>query len=161
MGVRKKVPYERISTRIETDVLVVPRRAAVDRVSDMEKTEGLTAEVKRAALQHLYLRYLLGIGDSGTHNVLVREARDGTGRLIAGIDLEETRARRGASEWRMDHLFKKGPSKRQVELYLPAVSGIKPLSPGQLDPPTREHLTAIGIDIDRLEEKIRLWHKLQ
>ena len=95
MGKRKNIPFELVTTKIETNVKVVPRGEAVRRVSDIERNGQLTDDIKSATLQHLYLRFLLDIGDSGTHNVLIREDYDSTGRLIAGIDLEE---RRGIKE---------------------------------------------------------------
>jgi hypothetical protein len=157
VGCRGKVPCERISSRIETDVLVVPRRAAVDRVSDLEKTGGLTAEVKQAALQHLYFRYLLGIGDSGTHNILVRQDTAASRRLIAGIDLEERRKVHRAKR-RLDHLFKKPGSRRQVLLYGSDVCRIKQLS--GLSPVTLAALSTIGVDVERLVENMQAWHRL-
>jgi hypothetical protein len=161
VGKREGAALEVMSSRLEQGVSVVRRGAAVCRVSDVEGTEQLTEGIMAASLQHLYLRFLFDIGDSGTHNVLVREGNNSTGRLIAGIDLEETRSPRRAPGSRLDHLFKKGPSKRQIELYLPCVSGIKPLCPGQLNSATRGRLAAVGISPQRLEEKIGLWHRLQ
>ena len=72
-----------------TNVPIIPRKEHLDRVIDIEETNQLTDEIKLAALQHLYLRFLLDIGDAGTNNVLIREDIDKTNRLIAGIDLED------------------------------------------------------------------------
>ena len=84
----------------------------------------LTDDIKLAALQHLYLRFLLDLGDSGTHNILIRKDYDNTGRLVAGIDLEEKRGIK-VKESRLDNLFKKGASKKQNRLYQPYVCKIK------------------------------------
>ncbi len=53
----------------------------------------------------------LDIGDSGTHNILIREDHGATGRLVAGIDLEEKITMQGryfpfdgASKFRIDNL---------------------------------------------------------
>ena len=41
---------------------------------------------KSDIIQHLYLRYILGIGDSGHHNIIIVNNRI---QNIAGIDLED------------------------------------------------------------------------
>ena len=160
VGKWKDIPFERESSKIETDVPVVPRGGAVWRVSDVEKNGQLTDGIKSAALQHLYFRFLLDIGDSGTHNILIREDNDTTGRLIAGVDLEEKRAIK-AKKRRLDHLFKKAPSKRQVHLYQSDVCNIKSLSYRQLDQHTIDSLDAVGIDLERLKENMELWDKIE
>ena len=73
VGRRRAIPFEVVNSKIERNVKIVRRRDAVERVSDLEGTDRLTQDIKLAALQHLYLRFLLDIGDSGTHNVLIRE----------------------------------------------------------------------------------------
>jgi hypothetical protein len=159
VGKWKNIPRQRVNSKLETNVEVVPRGKAVMRVSDIEKTGLLTDEIKSATLQHLYLRFLLGIGDSGTNNVLIREDCDSTGRLIAGIDLEE---RRGIveRERRLDHLFKKAPSKIQVCLYESVICKIKSLSYSQLDQHTLDRLGSVNIDLERLKENKELWKRL-
>lgn len=159
VGKWKDIPFERVSSKIETNVPVVPRGGGVWRVSDVEKNGLLTNGIKSAALQHLYFRFLLDIGDSGTHNVIVRKDRDSTDGLIAGIDLEEKRAIK-AKERKLDHLFKKAPSKRQVYLYQSDVCKIKSLSYSQLDQHSLDKLDAVGIDLKRLNENMELWKKL-
>ena len=159
VGKRKNICFELVTTKIEKSVKVVPRGEAVRRVSDIEGTELLTDDIKWASLQHLYLRFLLDIGDSGTHNVLVRKDFDSTGRLIAGIDLEEKRGI-NVKESRLDNLFKKGASKKQNRLYQPHVCNIKQLSYSQLDQHTLCSLSAVGIDSKRLKENMELWESL-
>jgi hypothetical protein len=157
VGRPQNIPFEVVTTRIETNVKVVPRGAAVVRVSEIEPTGRLTEEIKSAILQHLYLRYLLDIGDSGTHNILLREDNRRAGRLIAGIDLEETRNFK-EKERRIDHLFKKLPSRQQRRLYEPHVRKIKPLH--QLNQQTSDLLRAIGVDVTRVIENMGLWEGL-
>ena len=160
VGKWKNIPFNLENTKIEKNVKVVPRGEAVWRVSEMEKNGQLTDEIKSAALQHLYLRYLLDIGDSGTHNILIREDYDSTGRLIAGIDLEERRGIK-EKESRLDHLFKtKKAPKKQIKLYESDVCKIKSLSYSQLDQHTLDRLSAVGIDLKRLKENMELWEKL-
>jgi hypothetical protein len=159
VGKRKNIPFELVTTKIETNAKVVPRGGHVNRVSDIEGTGLLTDDIKSAALQHLYLRFLLDIGDSGTHNVLVREDYGNTGRLITGIDLEETRAIKKKKS-RLDHFFKKAPSKKQNCLYQSDVCKIKSLSYSQLDQHTLDRLRAVGIDLERLKENMELWERL-
>jgi hypothetical protein len=100
----------------------------------------------------------LDIGDSGTHNVLIREDNPANGRFIAGIDLEERRANR-VKESRLDHLFKKPPSKRQISLYESEACKIRSFSDRQLDQHTVDGLIAVGIDLDRLKENMETWER--
>jgi len=53
-------------------------------VSKVDKKE--YENFKNDIIQHLYLRYILGIGDSGHHNIII--VNNGT-QNIAGIDLED------------------------------------------------------------------------
>jgi len=138
---------------------VIPRGGAVWRISDVEKNGQIDDWIKQSALQHLYFRFLLDIGDSGTHNILMRDDHGSTGRLIAGIDLEEKRASR-TKETRLDHLFKKALSKRQVHLYQTEICKIKSMSYGRLDQDTTERLHAVGIDLGRLKSNMELWDNL-
>jgi hypothetical protein len=101
----------------------------------------------------------LYIGDSGTHNILVREDDSRAGRLIAGIDLEEKRAVK-LKESRLDHLFKKSPSKQQRFLYQSEIYAIKTISYCELDHQTLERLEIVGIDMGRLKENMDLWERL-
>ena len=160
VGKRNGIPFDIVSTKIEKDVKVVPRGEHVNRVSDLEGTSLLTDEIKLASLQHLYLRFLLDLGDSGTHNILVRKDYDDTGRLVAGIDLEEKRGIK-VNESRLDHLFKKVASSKQHGLYQSDVCKIKTLSYGQLNQQAIERLNTAGIDMERLQENMDLWERLK
>jgi hypothetical protein len=159
VGRWRNMSFETVTTKIEKDVKVVPRRSHLMRVSDIEGTDQLTNQIKMATLQHLYLRFLLGIGDSGTHNVLVRKDHDRSGRVIAGVDLDERR-RESRMRLRLDCLFKKSPSKKQVQLYQSSVPNIMSLSYRDIDHHTTEQLELIGIDLDRLTENMKLWEAL-
>ena len=160
VGRRGATPFEVVNSKIEKNVKIVKRGDAVDRVSDREGTDQLTQDIKLAALQHLYLRFLLDIGDSGTHNVLIREdVTIAGGRLIAGIDLEETRSFK-VKERKLDCLFKKPPSRRQVQLYGSEVHEIRSFSDVQLDPETSARLEGVGVDLTRLTENMARWRQL-
>ncbi|MEE4601887.1 MAG: hypothetical protein V2J65_11465 [Desulfobacteraceae bacterium] len=82
VGKTGALPFKMVSSKLETDVPVVARGGCVRRVADVESNGRLTNEAKLAALQHLYFRFLLGIGDSGTHQILIREDFKTSGRLI-------------------------------------------------------------------------------
>jgi hypothetical protein len=101
-------------TRVDARARVVQRGTLLERVSEREKVkqggrwerhpefdEGIAV----ASLQHLYFRHLLNVGDSGTHNILVREDRATSGRSIAGIDFDEQR-RRPERRTALGHFFK-------------------------------------------------------
>jgi hypothetical protein len=159
VGRQKDIPFDVVNSKIEMNAKIVRRKDAVDRVSDVEGTERLTEDIKLAALQHLYLRFLLDIGDSGTHNILIREDYPTSGRLISGIDLEEKRGVKKNGS-RLEHLFKKPPSRRQVQLYEADVCRIKSFSDGHLDEQTLGRLRDAGIDLGRLSENMELWEGL-
>jgi hypothetical protein len=159
VGRQKDIPFDVVSSKIEMNVKIVRRKDSVDRVSDVEGTERLTEDIKLAALQHLYLRFLLDVGDSGTHNILIRKDYLTSGRLISGIDLEEKRGVKKNGS-RLEHLFKKPPSRRQVQLYEADVCRIKSFSDGHLDEQTLGRLRDAGIDLGRLSENMELWEGL-
>jgi hypothetical protein len=157
IGKRGDIPWKCTNTEIETNVKVAERGWAVKQVADIEGTEAFTYDIKMATLQHLYLRYLLDIGDFGSHNVLVREAPHRGERLIAGIDLEERRGIK-QNQSRLQRLFKKGIySKDRIALYGSDVDNIRTLSSTQLDDGTLGRLQAVGIDLERLKENITSW----
>jgi hypothetical protein len=143
---------------LNPNAMIVPREMHVMRVSEFEGKALLTDDMKLAALQHLYLRYILGIGDSGTHNVLIRKDYDSTGRLIAGIDLEDKRGNI-AKKSRLSFLFGKLYPKH-IALYGSDIHKIKSLSYSQLDQHTIDRLDAAGIDLERLKENMELWKRL-
>jgi hypothetical protein len=149
-----------VSSKLETDVPVVTRGGCVRRVADVEGNGRLTNEAKLAALQHLYFRFLLDIGDSGTHQILIREDYKTSGRLLAGVDIEE---RRGVKEnhSRIDHLFKKAPSKAQRSLYAPVVGHIRAIDHHHLDRDTLGWLSAVRIDPESVKKNIKAWEGLK
>jgi hypothetical protein len=160
VGKTGNIPFEMVSSKIETDVPVVTKGGCVRRVADVESNGRLTDEIRMATLQHLYFRFLLGIGDSGTHQILVREDHKTSGRLIAGVDIEE---RRGINEndSRLDHLFKKAPSKAQRSLYAPVVGQTRLLGHHHLDQDTLGRLSAVGIDLESVKNNIETWEGLK
>jgi hypothetical protein len=90
-----------VSTRVDQECRVVERGTLVKRVSELEKVKergrfvrhpAFDERVAIASLQHLYFRYLLNLGDSGTHNILIREDWAADGRVIAGIDFDDQRS---------------------------------------------------------------------
>jgi len=159
VGKWENIPFNLKNSKIEKNVKVIPRGGTVWRLREVEKNGQLTDDIKSAALQHLYLRYLLDIGDSGPQNVLIRQDYKNTGRLVAGIDLEERRAIK-EKERRLNHLFKRAPSKIQESLYESDVCKIKSLSYSQLDQHSLDRLSAVGIDLKRLKENMELWESL-
>ena len=160
VGKWENIPFNLKNSKIEKNVKVIPRGGTVWRLREVEKNGQLTDDIKSAALQHLYLRYLLDIGDSGPQNVLIRQDYKNTGRLVAGIDLEERRAIK-EKERRLNHLFKRAPSKIQESLYESDVCKIKSLSYIHIEQRTFDKLSAVGIDLKRLMENMELWERLE
>jgi len=137
------------TTKIDQEVLVLGRRTFVDRVSDREKTDELAREQAEAALQHLYFRYLMNVGDSGTHNILVRHQSSVEGQLVVGIDMEENRS--GTPTGGVLGLLFKRPSKLQVEKYTPLVKTIKQLP--VFNDEARETIADLGVEPNALWER--------
>lgn len=114
------------STGVESDVLIIHRGAHVHRFSEVEDSASEADRVR--VLQHLFICFLLNIGDHGSHNVLFAPHLP---LRVVGIDLEETRtcnislsgARSPAAALAV--LFKR-PSKKQRELYGPLLSRLAP-----------------------------------
>ena len=67
---------------LEGEIDVIKRGTLVNRVSELYNNITVFIKVLPASLQHLFFRYLLEIGDSGFHNVLLRN--DESENLIAG-----------------------------------------------------------------------------
>lgn len=149
---------ERVTTKIETNVEVAHRGTMVSRVSEIEGNNSLTDDIKVACLQHLYLRFLLDIGDSGTHNILVRKDGDNGGRLIAGIDLEEKR-KIAEKKRPLDYLFHI-LSKKQATIYESYLGKIESVKYSQINQKVKNELGAIKIDLERLRENIELWESI-
>jgi hypothetical protein len=112
-------------TLVDCTFRVVERGTLLRRVSELEKQKrgsryvrhpDFDEELAVASLQHLYFRYLLNVGDSGTHNILVREDHPESGRRVAGIDFDEQR-RGGERQTALGYFFKK------EDRYLEAVYG--------------------------------------
>ena len=93
----KLMTPEEADTKIETGKRIACRGSLIDSVADyLDKTKTSTShqeEVVQATLQHFYLRYLLGIGDSNLRNIIVRRdySPPDQPRSVAGIDMEEIR----------------------------------------------------------------------
>jgi len=126
-------------------------RGVVKRISDIISLfpSKFTTEVKNATLQHLYYRYLLNVGDSGTQNVLYRE--DNSPRLVAGIDMEEIRGRdQGAT--RLEYMFNSRYNKK-VALFRDCIKNVKQLEFSKIEE-YRSMFDKLGIDINSIKEKI-------
>lgn len=103
-------------TMVDASFEVIERGSMLRRVMEIEKVKrgsrwvghpAFDVCVAIASLQHLYLRYLFNVGDSGTHNILIREDRATNGRPIAGIDFDALRRdEEPRTHW--DCLFKTG-----------------------------------------------------
>lgn len=123
------------------DLKLIERGSFVDRVSDIDQTKkGLTDEQRVTCLQHLYLRFVLGIGDSGTHNML-----KGSDDRIYGIDLEDMRTFNKFPENKMDMLFVR-VSKKRRKLYEPHLDDVKVIDINNLS-----GLSKLGYDDEYLE----------
>ena len=83
------------SSKIDTERKILPRGSFVRRASDYESMHSkLPPNLAKQMLQHLYLLYLLGVGDVGSHNILIRAGE----KSVVGIDLEEMRKQAPAED---------------------------------------------------------------
>jgi hypothetical protein len=105
--------YTTETTKLEKNVKIL-KRNSIKRVSDIEDT--ITDDMKILVLQHLYIIYLLNVGDYGSHNILVKKDR------ITGIDLEEVR---GTKKLNLMNVFFKKISKKQETIYKSFMKKIK------------------------------------
>jgi hypothetical protein len=142
--------YEVVSSKIETNIKVIKRGSFLSRMSESEEDSGrLPDSVWVAVLQHLYVIYLLGIGDYGSHNILLS-----TSQSIVGIDLEEMRGEKVAED-KLDALFKKLSTKQRqlYSRYLPQIQRFeKPLEDWQ-----EQHLASLGCNkvlIENLQDQL-------
>lgn len=89
----------------------------------------LSDKHKIAAVQYLYLRYVLGIGDSGPWNLLVRYNPIGNleGQIVIGIDLEDMCGTIKSMETPIHPLMNQYSNKYK-SIYGPYVKGIVQLS---------------------------------
>lgn len=147
--------YEIVSSKLEENVPVIVRESYVQRYSEIEDNEIKNEKYKIAVLQHLYLRFLLGIGDSGTHNILVRRDKDKSKRLIVGNDLEEIRLNKNPKNV-YECLFRKVFKKHEklYENYLKKMRIIFSLSDE-----IKKKLERIGMDVKEIEDNIQIWIK--
>jgi hypothetical protein len=147
---------ETITSKIETNVLIIKRNTFVKRVSELEKEVEKMGHLECiACLQHLYFRYLLAIGDSGTHNILLKE--DKSESLVIGIDLEERNARNvKKSDDKMKKLFK-NCSSLQKKIYEPYLKNIKVFE-NKLSNEQQLKLGEININADEINKRIFYWN---
>lgn len=157
VGDPSALDWEVVSTKIETDIKVLKRRSFLSRVSEAEEdSQSLPEQVWVATLQHLYVIYLLGIGDYGSHNILL--TRDKT---IVGIDLEELRGERAPQD-KLDALFKKVSAKNR-QVYRSYVRSIEVFREG-LPEWQQDQLKDAGLSEERLwqlQENIEAFLQLE
>lgn len=137
---------------IDRESIEIYDRGVIKRISDLIGTQYstlLTNDIKLATLQHLYIRYLLDIGDSGTQNVLFRE--DGSAQLVVGVDMEESRTKdQGVTK--LEFLFNKF-SNPVYRTFKDSIQNVIRLTDSQIDK-ISHLLLKLGFDCDRIKEKI-------
>ena len=125
-------------------------------MSELEKeSQKMCPLVCVSCLQHLYLRYLLGIGDSGTHNILFNETQNGDS-LVTGIDLEEVNSSNKMKTIdKMKKLFK-SHSSLQKKIYEPYLNKIKVFD-RKLSNEQEIELVKIRSNTDEINKRITEW----
>jgi hypothetical protein len=84
---------------------ILKRGSFCKRMCDLQPKE-ISSTIADEVVQHLYLRFLLNIGDSGPHNILY-SASSGTGFNVIGVDFDEY-AMNNLKLSRAECLFKRG-----------------------------------------------------
>jgi len=127
-------------------------RGVINRISDIINLDRskFTNDVKIATLQHLYYRYLLNIGDSGTQNVLYREDV-GRSKLIAGVDMEEIRGK-DQGNTKLEYLFNSRYNKK-IKLFKDNIMDITILDSSLLDD-NKKAFAKLGLNINTIKVKI-------
>ena len=173
---------EEADTKIEKGKSIACRGSLVDSVADyLDKTKTSTShreEVVQATLQHFYLRYLLGIGDSNLRNIIVRRdySPPDQPRSVAGIDMEEIRGSYAPEDSKkltilLGNSKKKGlPKKPFREILKTQIASINTFSPEDLIPgdileQVAQFYQVILTDADRevwkseFQERVNVYYK--
>ena len=131
-------------------------RGVIKRISDIITMypNKFTSDIKQATLQHLYFRYLLNIGDSGTQNILYRE--DNSNQLVVGIDMEEIRGK-DQGKTQLEYLFNSKYNKK-IALFRDSIDMVSTIDFTKLEK-HRKSLMEIGIDINDIKKKINKYNE--
>jgi hypothetical protein len=116
---KKMTTSERV-TKLQEPTAIADRGSYIKRLSDLAR-DAITPGIVTDAVNHFYARYVLGIGDTGPHNVLL--ATDGR---VVGIDLEEARTFKVTPTTRMECLVARKFKHR--DLYEAQVGNVVQLS---------------------------------
>ena len=155
VGIRNEnIEFDTVTTKIDANVKVIKRKSFVKRMSEVEQDKArMTPDLAISVLQHLYSRYLLEIGDSGTHNILLREDDDREA-LVNGIDLEEQNTSK-SKRCKIESIFKQASSFRK-SFYKPYLNQIKTFQ-SPLTEELKAELAKIKIDTTLVDENINNW----
>ena len=125
-GSDEKIPRNR-------GAAVADRTSYDRRLSALEacQASAVSDDVRVAALQHLYARYVIGVGDTGLYNVLVPDGGGaGDGAVVVGVDFDDVRGDGSGSggggakdPWRM--LMQRPPAAAVAARYQPLVGRVK------------------------------------
>jgi hypothetical protein len=109
------------STKVDKYGIYVKRNTMNKRVSDIEKDPSLfNQDLAKQIITHLYFRFLLEIGDSGSHNILY----DDNQKSVIGIDFDESRKDcTGLTRFKL--LFGMHPTLFRERLYENAIANFK------------------------------------
>jgi hypothetical protein len=95
LGDYSKIKTEQRTTKLAEDVTVISRKSMIYRASDYGEA-ALSEPILIQCLNHLYARYICGVGDSGLWNILIHKDMKGSDNKISGeaigIDLDEKRS---------------------------------------------------------------------
>jgi hypothetical protein len=128
------------------------RKSIVRRVCDLNQDE-ITPIIAFEVLDHLYLRFLLNVGDSGGHNMLYTGDNVSYKFKVQGIDFDEQCTIKNQSS-RAECLFKRGSS--FFEDYI----GKMKIFEDDFVGPKCIVLEVMGIDVEELNRRIHFFKNL-
>jgi hypothetical protein len=147
----KSIKCNVVSNSNDRHLNVVDRYSQSLRVNDVEKQKSQDPEFLTQVLQHNYIRYILGCGDIGSHNLLMSSAASSN---FFGCDFENVEGKKDYN-CKMDCLDKKCLRKKQIyECYVNSISTFKKYLPTDLS----SLLFELKFDVSQIETRIMLFN---
>ena len=130
---------------------ILKRNSFVKRISDLS-TDYLTPQLVDEVLQHLYLRFLLNVGDSGPHNMLYCDDLSSE-FVVQGIDFDES-CMQNLKLDRISCLFKRGGEHYAGDVMNMRV--FKEIMSGTVS----NDLVSFGLDVGDINMRINFFNNL-
>jgi hypothetical protein len=117
-------------------ITIVDRRAYDRRLSALESRDvaATTPGIRIMAMQHLYMRYIVGAGDSGLHNILVPDVDNECKPAmdVVGVDVDDARSETGTPVTDMNSLLQLRSPAATFANYAKLVAFMRPITEDEL-----------------------------